>query len=234
MKKKFLCKDNGFTIAELALVIVIFSFILIGIYTILDAGLKSWNIGQKRTDIQNNGEIILRRMVRELSIASQRSLVLDTAGRVRPEGDTVHEHIAFEIPVRDGEFKYQKDKFGTPLWEGYVLYYLYIDPANPDDTTISKKLYRRYIDHTESAMPVPVRNISSYLTVPANPSPDHKEIATNVDTFDVTRDGFIIKIRLGYKKSISTREGKNYSIAGTSNSKGTEYFELQASVEPKN
>jgi len=231
-------KKGGFSIAELAIVIAIFSFILVAIYTILDSGLKAWNIGEKRTDLQNNGEIILRRMVHEMSIASQRSLVLDISGHERSAGDIVHEYICFESPVKDGEFKYQKDKFGTPVWHGYIIYYVHEQDTDtdPNGINIPKKLYRRYIDHGERAMPVPVSNIESLLTVPSSPSPEHREIATNVDTFDVTRDGFIVKIKLAYRKAITDRkqEGTNYSISGTANNKGTDYFELQASVEPKN
>jgi len=240
---------KGITIVELIIVSIVFSLFLVAIYTILDAGLKSWNMGQTRTDLQNSGQVVIRRMVRELTMASQNSLMWDRNGYNRALAhiggtDIVHEYIVFETPIRDSAFAYQEDNFGTPLWQGYIAYYVL--PQDSDTASDGKNppkiLYRRYMPHIAQRTmpsPLPLAMVEPKFIPPpcppAEPGPDPVPIAKNVDTFDVIRDGFIVQIKIIYRKP--PVEGKedspHYSVAGTAN-KGVELFELQASVEPKN
>ena len=235
----FFCrkKEKAVTMVELAIVSIVFSLFLVAVYSILDAGLKSWNMGQTRTDLQNSGQVVIRRMVRELTMASQRGLVMAPAyDRTGAGGEgVVHEYIAFETPIKDAAFAYQEDNFGTPLWQGYILYYVL--PQGDPGVNSPQTLYRRYIPHTtERTMPTPILNITSKLIEgpcpSTEPGPDPVPLAASIDTFDVIRDGFIVQIKIIYKE-VPEGEGPHYSVAGTAD-KGTETFELQASVEPKN
>lgn len=219
--KKY-CREDGFTILELTIVTIIFSLFLIGIYTILDTGLKAWNMGQTRTDLQSNGETVVRRMVRDITMSSKDSVTIDPNGK----------YIAMETPFLNGEFKYNQSETGNPYWQGYIIYYLY------DDGKGNKTLYRNYMAHSERECPIPISNISSCIIPPASPTADNKPLATSVETFNVEKIKSVINIRISYRKEpIKKSKGGNidrFSVAGTADNKGTEIFELQASVEPKN
>lgn len=179
-------------------------------------------MGQTRTDIQSNGEIIIRRMVRDITMSSKDSLTIDPNG----------EYISMETPFLNGEFKYNQDKTGNPYWQGYIIYYLH------DDGKGQKTLYRNYMAHAERMFPVPISDINSSIIPPASPTADNKPVATNVDLFQIERISSIINIKLLYRKEplkkSKSGSGDRFSVAGTADNKGTEIFELQASVEPKN
>jgi hypothetical protein len=212
---------------ELVVVIVVFSLFLVAIYSILDAGVKGWNMGQNRTEIQNSGEVIVKRMAHEISMCSKISLVVDPNGQ----------YISMESSMLNGEYKYDQDNAGFPYWQAYIIYYLYKDP-NGDPNTSTNKLYRNYISHPARVTPVPLSNLSihSCIIPPPSPTAENKPVAINVDTFNVAvkgADNSLVNIRLLYRKE-PVKKGKIYSVSGTSEAKGTEIFELQASAEVKN
>jgi len=221
-------KKTGLTVVELAMVIFIFSFFLIGIYVVLDGGLKAWNMGQTRTDLQNTGIIVLRRMVRELSTASNSSLIVDPNG----------EYVIMETPIKDADFTYNNEKTGYPWWQGYITYYIY----SPDPGNIPYTLYRKYELHEDGGVltprnvPIPKRIVNPYteFKMPPVPSvPNHKPVASNLDNFSVARDGHILNITMKYRKKAKGEDRTGFSVAGTAD-KGSETFEIQASVVPKN
>ena len=215
---------KAFTIVELSITVIIFSFFMVAIYTIFDAGMKAWNMGRTRTDLQNNGEIILKRLIRELSSASQESLVLD------PDG----EYISFESPLKNGDFAYDPNNGGTPLWQGNIIYYSSVDPVNNN----KKILYRRYLSYpAERCLPSPMQDLvltgKLAESPPMNPLPDFRPVASGIDTFFVSKNKSIINLKIIYSKEAKGANKKNYSVSGTGD-KGNEIFELQASVVPKN
>jgi len=217
-------KQKGFTILELSVVIVIFGMFLIAIYTILDAGLKGWNLGKNRTEIQNSGEVLIRRIVRDITMGSRDSMIVDPNGT----------YICMETPMLNGEYKYNQDAAGFPYWQGYVLYYLYQDGGK-------KTIYRNYISHPQRCSPVPLSLNSTHLAPPSVPSATHRPFATDVDKFQLTVENSfthpLVNIKIIYRKTPEkydpNRSGR-YSIAGTAEGKGVEIFELQASAEPRN
>jgi len=215
---------NCFTIVELSITVIVFSFFMIAIYTIFDAGMKAWNMGRKRTDLQNNGEIVLRRLIRELSSASQESLVLDSDG----------EYISFESPMKKSDFAYDPNNGGTPLWQGTIIYYSSSDPVNNN----KKILYRRYLSYSgERSFPSPLLAIDlTYKlaeTPPPEPLPDFKPVASGLGTFFVSKNKSIINLKIIYSKEAKGSNRNIYSLSGTAD-KGNETFELQASVVPRN
>lgn len=219
LKKNF----KGISLIELILVIIIFSSFMLGVYTVMDAGMKAWNMGSNRTDIQNAAMILVKRMVREISVASSYSVTVDEA-----HGD----YIAFETPVKNGTYAYNKNTGGTPWWQGYIMYYSY--PLNSPDKI--RKLYRIYDSHSvERGVPIPV-----YITFPDSmfaPSASYDEnklLLENVETFEITREGNIVNIKLVLIKEGKRQDTKAHSVAGTSQEERAEIFEVQAAVMPNN
>ncbi len=219
-------KQKGFTILELSVVIVIFGMFLIAIYTILDAGLKGWNLGKNRTEIQNSGEVLIRRLVRDITMGSRDSMVIDPNGT----------YICVESPMLNGEYKYNQDTAGFPYWQGHILYYLYLDPG-----TGKKTIYRNYISHPQRISPVPLKPGISNMTPPSIPSATHRPFASDVDNFQITlEDSFthpLVNIKIIYRKTpekYDPNSSGRYSVSGTAEGKGVEIFELQASAEPRN
>lgn len=216
-------KQKGFTILELGIVIAIFSLFLIAIYTILDAGVKGWNMGQTRTELQNNGEVVIKRMTREITMCSKESLSVDPNGQ----------YVAMETPVSNGEYKYVQDKAGFTYWNGYIIYYIYKDPNTP-----GKTLYRNYVAHPGRITPVPLTllTIQSLTVPPSSPKAENKPVASNLKDFNVAiklEGSPVVNIKILYNKE-QIKKGEIYSVSGTSESKGTEIFELQAAAEPRN
>lgn len=221
MKYSFKFSSKGFTLLELGIVIVLYAFIMVAVYTILDAGLKGWNIGQRRSDMQSSGEIVLRRMVRELSMSSLSSIIVD------PNCQSV----CFETPVLNGEYTYNQNEAGFPYWQGYIIYY-----------KNNERLYRHYIDHEQRTCPVIYIPVTGDITPPDDNSstPKHKVILSNVENFNIEVKENIVNIKFSCRK-LQTKQHKDpnqdisrYSVSGTAENKGIEVSEMQASVEPKN
>ena len=221
MKYCFKFKSKGFTLLELGIVIIIYSLLMVAVYTILDAGLKGWNIGQRRSDMQNSGEIVLRRMVREVSMSSLSSVIVDPNCQ----------YVCFETPVLNGEYTYNQNEAGFPYWQGYIIYY-----KNHD------KLYRHYIEHEQRTAPVSYIPVPDDITPPDDTSstPKHKVILSNVEAFNIEVKENILNIKFLCRK-LQDKQNKDpnrnlsrYSVAGTAENKGIELSEMQASVEPKN
>jgi len=72
--KKIILKNEGFSLIELMVVLVILSLIIIGLVTIFSGGVRSWISGQSQLQAQREARQVMDRMVREIregeSIAS--------------------------------------------------------------------------------------------------------------------------------------------------------------------
>jgi len=72
--KKIILKNEGFSLIELMVVLVILSLIIIGLVTIFSGGVRSWISGQSQLQAQREARQAMDRMVREIregeSIAS--------------------------------------------------------------------------------------------------------------------------------------------------------------------
>ena len=55
-------KYRGITIVELIVVTFIFSLFMMGIYTALEVGMKSWQLGEAKADVYQNAQAILYRI----------------------------------------------------------------------------------------------------------------------------------------------------------------------------
>lgn len=92
-------KKNGFTLIELIIVTALIG-ILAGVTALTFAvGLKTWSSGMDRADLRQDGNLVLEKMVRELSQA--KSFTTAQASQVKfdadIDGDDIDETITFAI-----------------------------------------------------------------------------------------------------------------------------------------
>ena len=84
--------EKGLTILELIISCIVFSLFLFAIYATMDIGLKSWQLGETKSDLHQKAEIVLNRVVRDFSATSHLSVQIDNDG----DPDTLNEFICFE------------------------------------------------------------------------------------------------------------------------------------------
>lgn len=216
-------RQKGHTILELAMVVVIFSLFLIFIYTTFEVGLKTWQIGSIKSELQQSAEVAMKRIVRDLSMTTLATLVIG------PSGD----YIAFENPVdySTGQFSYDDQKRGLPKWQGHIIYFT--KPSQKNGLI----LYRRYVSRPSGGANINPLYLSpliiggTYLIVDDNA----KALARNLEKINFKREGAAITITINYSENIRTNARVNFSDQGDpSVNKGTEKFELKSSIMPKN
>ena len=81
-------------------------------------------------------------------VTSQHSLTTDISG-YNTGTEIVHQYIGFETPIKDADFSYRDDNFGSPLWQGAIVYYVLPQNSNEGNLT----LYRRYITYNPGGDP---------------------------------------------------------------------------------
>ena len=59
-------RNSGLTLVELCIVIGMFMLFLLTFYATMDVGLKSWKIGEVRSDIQTTAETVMKRITGEI------------------------------------------------------------------------------------------------------------------------------------------------------------------------
>ena len=91
--KKNITNNNGFTLIEMMVTVVILSIIVLGLVTFFSGGIRSWVSGQSQLKAQREARQAMDRMVREIREADY---IIDTA-----TNDTVDFHTPF-----DGEISY--------------------------------------------------------------------------------------------------------------------------------
>jgi prepilin-type N-terminal cleavage/methylation domain-containing protein len=216
MKILIVSGRKGLSLVEMIIVLTIFSLFLIFMYATFDVGMKSWQLGAVRSELQQTAEVAMKRITKELAYTTITSLKIDNSAK----------NIVFETPIdlSSGEFKYD-DNIGVSLWQGYVLYYT-------SSTSKGILLYRKYMSRTSIG-----RTVSSFpLIFPSSTtlySSGGNVIARNLIAINFLKDGPIITVTIKYQKNI--RSNAPVVIAGGGTTKtGTENFEIKSSVEPKN
>jgi hypothetical protein len=236
-------KEKAVTLIELMMVISMFMLFLLAFYATMEVGLKSWKIGEVRSDIQTSGETVMKRITGELQNADSIALNVYTPS----DPNEPNAYICFETPVYEGKIQCEPNS-GDPLWQGYVIYYTLNDST--DDSFNTKILYRRYIPHNTSS---PYKStgrtaasllsgITDKLAVSLTVSEQEegqeiKRICKRIIYSKFQQSGSIINIELGFVENI--RKSKNARVAfapGGNNAvnSGTERFVIKNSVNPKN
>ncbi len=212
-----LFKEKGHTILEMAMVAAVFSLFLVFMYATFDMGLKSWQIGSIRSELQQSAEVAIKRIIKDLTCTNMSSLVIGPSG----------EYIAFESPISitTRDFVYDPNN-GLPEWQGHIIYFTL--PSDKDGIV----LYRKYINRGAGkaninplSLPSPI-NTSTYLVA----DDDARVMARNLKSINFNKYGSNITVTIKYIKDIRKNASVNFSAQG----KGIEEFELISSVIPKN
>jgi len=210
-----LFKEKGHTILELAMVVAIFSLFLVFMYATFDAGLKSWQLGSIRSELQQNAEVAIKRIIKDLTSTNMSSLVIGPSG----------EYIAFESPIiiTTRDFDYDPNS-GLPEWQGHIIYFTL--PSEKDDMV----LYRKYIKRGTGKENINPSLLPSPITTYLIADDDARVMARNLKSINFNKYGSNITVTIKYIKDIRKNASVNFSVQG----KGIEEFELISSVIPKN
>jgi hypothetical protein len=234
-------KKSGLTLVELIIVIGIFMLFLLSFYAIMDVGLKSWKIGEVRSDLQTTAETVMKRMVSELGNANSVAINVFTP----PDPNDPNAYVCFETPVFDADVKSDPNT-GDVLWQGHVIYYTMRDSSDNDFNT--KILYRRYIPHkitspyesSDRTVATLLDNINSKLTstltgTEVSQGQAIRKICTRISHVKFVNTGSIVNIELGFVENFrKSRDARvSFSASGTGNV-GTDRYILKSSVKPKN
>ena len=82
-------KQNGFTMIEMLVSVVIFGFIVIGIYYFFDSGRWLYLHSEKRSNLQENGRLAIEGMEREMRMI----------GLGIPNGTQINSNLTWNPPV---------------------------------------------------------------------------------------------------------------------------------------
>jgi len=213
-------KEKGFTLLELTVAVIVFFLFMAGLYATLDVGLKSWQIGEVKAELQQSGEVAMKRLTGEL--------ISSTVLSVRIDPDR---YIAFETAVNpsDVEFKRDISNLGVPIWQAQVVYYALADPKDSEKFI----LYRNYkLRNPAGTTPQPLSDAEiNLMCIPSGP--DVKILARNLEDVEFQRTGNIVTITFIYNKHIRSGASVSFSPGGDSET-GVEHFEIKSSVEPRN
>ncbi|MEQ8169094.1 MAG: hypothetical protein ABRQ38_09375 [Candidatus Eremiobacterota bacterium] len=209
---------KGYNLLELTIGIAIFFLFMTGIYSSFDVGLKSWQIGNTRSELQQSAEVAMKRLLSELIISTPVSI------QMSPD-----KYIAFESPVNPVEAKFERDEsdLGIPLWQNHIIYYVL--PEDGDSTKYI--LYRNFQTRTPSRTPQKILNPE--LMCLSKGSANIKVLARNLSGVKFEKSGNVINITFKYKKRIASNASVAFSSGGDKN-KGIEELEIKNSVEPRN
>jgi len=211
----------GMTVVEMAVATIVFSLFLMGLYAAIDVGLKSWQIGQSSSEIQQSGEMVMQRIIGDLTMTNIESVSVQDYS------------ISFESAFDNYQFQIDNDFIGNPVWQGHIIYFTCPDPNSHQPVPAEgRTLYRKYISHIPSDYPS-LLTLTAALVTPTGDINVEKKISTGLDRILFQRKTNIIMINLTYAKNIRKNASVNFS-AGRNDGTGNETFELRASVEPKN
>ena len=144
-----LIEENGFTLTEVIVSILVLGIIIVVIYEMLNQGTISWEYGDMQTEIVQNGRVGLEWMGKEIRQATQIG-VADTA-RLIFWGDVDNDGLGNNVEyVRTLTNLYRVDYTKTPVAteavstyvSNFELQYRGYDPSSP------------HIDTTEFSTPV--------------------------------------------------------------------------------
>lgn len=92
-------KQEGFTLIELIIVIVLFSILAIAVFWTFVVGLRAWGSGMDRAIIRQDANLAIERMVREISQASEISMAKSDEIQFDADldGDGLVETIKFDV-----------------------------------------------------------------------------------------------------------------------------------------
>ena len=135
----------------------------------------------------------------------------------------------------DNSFEMDKDTFGTPQWQAYILYYIY-PRINVNPSAQERTLFRRLEPKASpSIYPSPLTSeLMSLTTYINNTTGDNiRTIVKDIYSIDFDRRGNILLVNVYFQKHIRTNASVSFSTGGDGTI-GTEVVKMSASVRSEN
>ncbi len=229
MRKKILC-TGGMTILELVISVIVFGLFLLAVYATMNVGLKSWQLGESKSDLNQKAEVTLQRILRDIKYTNMISMQIENYG----EPNMINDFICFESPVNftQGTFKVDYKNVGLPVWQGHILYYT----KEPDFSSAKKDLFRKFQPRPNpSIYPLTLTKTLTGLNIYINDTSGSNisTVAKDIYSIDFDRYGTKITVAVCFKKHIRTEASVSFE-PGSSAETGIEVVELKASVNPSN
>ncbi len=220
-------KEYGLTIFELVISSIVFSLFFAAVYAAMDVGLKSWQLGESKTNIQQRVEILLNRIVKEVTYSNIFSLQIFSSSDPNSLS-----YLCFETAINKNNNDFTVDRsltgMGCPLWQGHILYYIQKDGK---DVT-RKNVYRQFIDRDNpSIQPLklsPIINFTSDIS-----SPNVRTVVKDIYSMDLSIDENILTVRVSFKQHIRSHASVAFS-PGVDSRKGVEIITMKSVVKVKN
>lgn len=233
-KRNSMPGERGHTLLELVIVCIVFSLFLLGVFTVLDVGLKSWQLGETKTDLHQKAEIVINRVVKDFSYSNMMSVEIENSG----DPSRINEYISFETPVNNGNFEFDSNNYGSPVWQGYILYY--IKPLRKDWSGQERTFFRQYIPRIDpdvsSAPSIHPKILGDALInfKIINPVSDNlRTVVKDIYEIDFNRTGNIVKVEVQFQRHIRTNASVAFS-PGAGADKGTEIVIMNFTLRSDN
>lgn len=221
-------KDSflGVTLLELVIVSFVFSLFLIGVYATLDMGMKTWQMGEVKSDVYLKARIALNNIIRDFA---ETSWLTTNIHGVSPD---YNEYLSFGTAINSSTGAFEPDPSNCkPKWQGHIIYFIY-----QDSTGKKQDLYRRFIPVSPPTTH-PIALTEAQILAAINRNEPGQEVLRTVakDIYDIEFDtkNASLLITLTFKEHIRTEASVIFSPGGDSR-KGTEVLEMTTSVTPRN
>ena len=233
-------KMTGLTLAEISVVILLFSLFMIVIYSTLDVGFKMWKIGEVKGDLQTRGEILVRRITMEIKNANIYAIVVNETTDPNSTYYSTTPYLCFDTASHNGTLQFDKDS-GDLMWQGFIFYYALDDP----DKAGHKILYRRYVPHNKSSPFLSTDLLNPQLAEPdiintwildrppvsSLTKGETLTICTDVKRVDFSLKNDLVSMDFDFEKNIKNSDNSKVMVTG----KNAVYrFTISTSVKPEN
>ncbi len=220
---------SGHTLMELVIVVAIFFLFLLGVYAALDMGMKTWQMGAVKSDTYLKARVALNNIVRDFSSSTWLS------ARIHGIAPGFNQYLAFETPVNSSTGTFQVNPTtGQPVWQGYIMYYVYQDYSDPTGT--KKDLYRRFKPRSSpSTVPIPLTDAQILASVNTSiPSGEAlRTIAKDIYSVDFIQNETRLVINICFRTNVR-KEASVMFAGGFDKDLVNEVLEMKTSITPKN
>lgn len=194
---------SGFTLVEILIVILIFSFLAGGMLSVLSTGQNTWYNTETSIELQQNLRSVMMHLTRELhqsgfkcnnppDCTNTTVQVTILAGA----GENGTDILRFKIPVDYNQDGYIKDNNGiVELWGANFTWgcsdFICQKPLSPEGPNASYQ-----IEYLVDANKLLLRRVLDDGLNPINSD----ILASNIETFQVSRENYIVTITLSAQK----------------------------------
>ncbi|MEQ8188736.1 MAG: hypothetical protein ABRQ39_12260, partial [Candidatus Eremiobacterota bacterium] len=198
-------KEYGLTILELVISCIVFALFMVAVYATMDVGLRSWQIGESKTNIHQRVEILLNRIVKEVMYSNIFSLQIFNAS-----APNTYSYLCFETALNKNDNNFTVDcsstGMGCPVWQGYILYYLQKDGKDAS----KKNVYRQFIDRDNPAIqPLTLSPISNFTSDIS--SSKVRTVVRDIYSMDLSIDENILTVKVSFKQHIHSNASVAFS-----------------------